>query len=307
MLQIENVVKRFKNVRAVDKLSFQIKTGEIFALLGPNGAGKTTTVRMIMQIIHPDEGLIRFDSSMMDGTIVDRARIGYLPEERGLHQDTPILKTLVYLASLRGTDTETARNEAEKWLKRMELFDRRNEKISVLSKGNQQKVQFIAAILHRPGFIIVDEPFSGFDPINQELICELLLEMRDNGTTILLSAHQMELVERIADRIMLINQGRELVSGTLSEIRKALISDKKLLVEFNDEVDSRTLEKIPQIIRAEKSDNREWILFRKDEGELNDLLKELSQVGLIQNIRTQNVSLHEIFVHSFNSKGEITL
>jgi ABC-2 type transport system ATP-binding protein len=304
MLQLENVVKKFKKVRAVDKLSFEIKPGEIFALLGPNGAGKTTTVRMIMQIIHPDEGSIHFDSSLMKGNKVDRTRIGYLPEERGLYQDTPILKTLVYLASLRGTNPVAARKDAEEWLKRLELFDRRDEKISALSKGNQQKVQFIASILHRPGFIIVDEPFSGFDPINQELICELLLELRDNGTTILLSAHQMNLVERIADRIMLINQGRELVSGTLSEIRKSLISDQKLHVKFNEKVESGSFENIPQILRAEKGENGEWILFRQEGAELNRLLEELSKAGSIHDIRTQDVSLHEIFVHSFNANGK---
>lgn len=304
MLQLENVVKKFKKVRAVDKLSFEIKPGEIFALLGPNGAGKTTTVRMIMQIIHPDDGSIRFDSSLMKGQNVNRARIGYLPEERGLYQDTSILKTLVYLASLRGTNPDTARKDGEIWLKRLELYDRRDEKISALSKGNQQKVQFIASILHRPGFIIVDEPFSGFDPINQELICQFLLELRDNGTTILLSAHQMNLVERIADRIMLINQGRELVSGTLSEIRKSLISDQKLHVKFNEEIESGSFDSIPQILRAEKGENGEWILFRKEEAELNQLLEELSKAGSIHDIRTQDVSLHEIFVHSFNSNGK---
>lgn len=304
MLQLENVVKKFKKVRAVDKLSFEIKPGEIFALLGPNGAGKTTTVRMIMQIIHPDEGSIRFDPSVMKENKVDRTRIGYLPEERGLYQDTPILKTLVYLASLRGTAPDDARKEGEKWLKRLELYDRRDEKILALSKGNQQKVQFIASILHKPAFIIVDEPFSGFDPINQELICELLLELREKGTTILLSAHQMNLVERIADRIMLINQGCELVSGTLSEIRKSLISDQKLHVKFNNEVESGSFENIPQILRAEKGDNGEWILFRQEEAELNRLLEDLSKVGSIHDIRTQDVSLHEFFVHSFNSNGK---
>ncbi|TVR34012.1 MAG: ATP-binding cassette domain-containing protein, partial [Balneolaceae bacterium] len=210
MLQFENVVKKFAKVRAVDELSFEIRKGEIFALLGPNGAGKTTGVRMIMQIMEPDSGSITFDPSIMKGGKVDRSKLGYLPEERGLYQDAPIMKTLIYLSTLRGSDPAEAEKKASEWLDRFGILDRQADKISTLSKGNQQKVQFIASILHEPDFVVLDEPFSGFDPINQERISDCIRELRESGMTILLSAHQMQLVERIADRILLINNGREL-------------------------------------------------------------------------------------------------
>src|SRR5690625_3621452 len=161
MLAFESVVKQFGKVRAVDDLSFEVGKGEIFAMLGPNGAGKTSTVRMIMRIMAPDSGSITFHSSLRIGEKVDRTKRGYLPEERGLYQDTPILKTLVYLATLRGLDASVAASRASGWLERFGILDRKNEKVSTLSKGNQQKVQFIASILHQPEFAIFAEQFSG--------------------------------------------------------------------------------------------------------------------------------------------------
>jgi len=224
LLSARGVVKRFVSVTAVDGVSLDIQSGEIFALLGPNGAGKTTLLRMILGLMLPDEGTIRFG----DARSIRPAEVGYLPEDRGLYQDVPVLRTLAYFGRLRGMPGAEAVTAAQRWLERLELIDRRNEPLKSLSKGNQQKVQFISSVLHAPRLAILDEPFSGLDPVNQDLFLTLFRELRDNGTTIVLSAHQMQLVERIADRITVMNRGRVVLSGTLDELRAVHIGPEPL-------------------------------------------------------------------------------
>lgn len=301
MLSFFNVTKQYSKVTAVDRLSFSIQKGEIFALLGPNGAGKTTSVRMIMQIIEPDSGEIRFDTAMVAGKSVDRRRLGYLPEERGLYQETPIIKTLVYLAALRGKDAVWSRKQAISWLERFGLKERMNDKVSALSKGNQQKVQFISSILHEPDFVVLDEPFSGFDPINQEFISDCIRELRDSGMTILLSAHQMQLVERIADRILLINDGRELVSGTLEAIRQKTISGQKIVVKYNGDVNHEQLDETPGISGYKMIDEAEWEIYLGEGFVLNGILNGLALAGKITDLKTSETTLHEIFIQSFKN------
>lgn len=307
MLTFTDVTKRYSKVTAVDRLSFSIEKGEIFSLLGPNGAGKTTSIRMIMQIIKPDSGSIRFDPSICapgPSNSADRTRLGYLPEERGLYQDAVVIKNLIYLATLRGKDPAWARKKGIEWLDRFGLKDRMNDKVSTLSKGNQQKVQFITSILHEPDFVVLDEPFSGFDPINQELISDCIRELREGGMTILLSAHQMQLVERIADRILLINNGRELVSGTLAEIHKKTVSDIKILVQFSGDADVSKFESIPQIRGFEQTENGQWEFFLDDASSLNAILSGLASAGNITNIKTAEANLHDIFIQSFTNGGQ---
>ena len=304
MLTFSDVSKRYSKVTAVDRLSFEIRKGEIFALLGPNGAGKTTSLRMIMQIIQPDSGAIVFDPSITTNNGVDRSRLGYLPEDRGLYQDTPVIRTVVYLASLRGRDAAWSRKKAVEWLERFGLRDRMNDKVSALSKGNQQKVQFISSILHEPDFVVLDEPFSGFDPINQELISGVIRELRESGMTILLSAHQMQLVERIADRILLINNGRKLVSGSIDEIHRQTVSDTKILVQYIGDVDTSRFGKIPQISKFQPADNGNWEIFLDDASSLNDVLTGLTSAGNITGLKTADVNLHDIFIQSFTNGGK---
>lgn len=303
MLRFENVVKKFARVKAVDELSFEIKKGEIFALLGPNGAGKTSSVRMIMQIMEPDSGTITFDPFVMKGGKVDRSKLGYLPEERGLYQDAPIMKTLVYLSTLRGNEAAEAQKKAAEWLDRFGILDRKADKISTLSKGNQQKVQFIASILHEPDFAILDEPFSGFDPLNQELISDIIRELRDNGMTILLSAHQMQLVENIADRILMINHGKELMSGTLDDIRKETISDKKLIVSYSGDVNNELFQQSDQIKNSILTSEGDWEIYFSENYSMNSVLKILTEAGSVNNLKTSDVNLHEIFIESFVNGG----
>lgn len=303
MLTFSNVIKQYSKVTAVDRLSFTIQKGEIFALLGPNGAGKTTSVRMIMQIIEPDSGEIVFDPSIVIKGSVNRTRLGYLPEERGLYQETPIIKTLTYLAALRGKEASWSRKRAMEWLERFGLKERMNDKISALSKGNQQKVQFISSILHEPDFAVLDEPFSGFDPINQELMSDCVRELRDGGMTILLSAHQMQLVERIADRILLISQGRELVSGTLEEIRQETISGQKIVAKYAGEVNSEQLLNTNGISGYERLENHEWEIYLEEGFALNGVLNGLTAAGTLTDLKTAETNLHEIFIQSFKNGG----
>lgn len=303
MLSFNSVVKNFQKIKAIDRLSFEIRKGEIFALLGPNGAGKTTCVRMIMQIMQPDQGSIVFHPNLLIHDKVDRSKLGYLPEERGLYQDTPILKTLQYLSVLRGSDPDVTRMKALEWLDRFGIQNRRHEKISTLSKGNQQKVQFIASILHEPDFAILDEPFSGFDPINQELISETIRKLRDEGMTILLSAHQMQLVENIADRILMIDEGRELLSGTMEDIRRNTISDKKLVVTYSGDVNFELFKYCDDIKSSSKNPSGEWEIYLSENHTMNQVLLTMAEAGSVKSLYTSGVNLHEIFIESFK-KGE---
>lgn len=215
-LSIQSVEKRYATVHAVAGISFDVAPGEIVALLGPNGAGKSTLLRMLVGITRPDSGRILWNGAEL--VALPPADVGYLPEDRGLYQDVSIQKTLTYFARLRGVEASEAERMATEWLTRFELADRAGEKLGAFSKGNQQKVQFAAAVLHRPKFAILDEPFSGLDPINQEIFLDLVRGLRDSGTTVLFSAHQMSLVERLADRVFVMHRGRELLHGATSDL-----------------------------------------------------------------------------------------
>jgi ABC-2 type transport system ATP-binding protein len=304
MITFSHVTKQFSRVRAVDNLSFTIKEGEIFALLGPNGAGKTTSVRMLLQLLQPDKGAIHFSETLLASGRLERSRIGYLPEERGIYQDTPILKTLVYLAALRGMPARQARSSALQWLERFGLTDRATDKVSTLSKGNQQKVQFIAAVIHQPQFAILDEPFSGFDPINQEVISDLIRGLRDQGTTILLSAHQMQLVERIADRILLLSGGKELMSGTMEELRQRVGAGQKLEVRFAKLQRPDLLIGSDQVLAHQDGSNGTWQVMPNAGVSLNEVLQLLTAAGSIESLRTSEANLHDIFIQSFGVTTE---
>ena len=197
MIAIRNVVKQFATVVAVADVTLDVARGEIFALLGPNGAGKTTLLRMILGLLLPDRGRIEFAGYAVRPPPHE---IGYLPEDRGLYPDVNVIDTLTHFGALRGMDRRVARASALDWLKRMDLADRAREQLKAFSKGNQQKIQFISAILHQPVLAVLDEPFSGLDPLNQDFFLSLIQELRASGTTVVLSAHQMQLVERSADR-----------------------------------------------------------------------------------------------------------
>jgi ABC-2 type transport system ATP-binding protein len=218
-IELDSVTKAYDSVTAVDGVSLQLRQGAILGLLGPNGAGKTTTIRMVMNIMVPDSGSIR----VLDQPVSDRTRdfIGYLPEERGLYPRMKVRDVIVFLAALHGVaESEAARRTGE-WLERFELSDWADKKLIDLSKGMQQKVQFITAVLHRPPVVILDEPFSGLDPVNAAAVKDIMLELSKQGSTIILSTHRMEQVERMCDSICLINHGRSVLAGELRAIKQS--------------------------------------------------------------------------------------
>ncbi|MFH0733612.1 MAG: ATP-binding cassette domain-containing protein [bacterium] len=304
LLKVNSITKKFTNITAVNNLSFSISRGQIFALLGPNGAGKTTVVRMLMDIIKPDSGTIEYYFPPNSSVNYKSTLLGYLPEERGLYQEIPIIKSLVYLGVIRGLDKTTAKDSAEKWLEKLELHDRRNDKLSTLSKGNQQKVQFISSILHNPLFAILDEPFSGFDPINQELFISIIKELSQNGTTILLSAHQMYLVEKIADKVLLLNNGSTIAFGTVESIKKEFSAEEIIFIKTTGKPEIDFLQNEKSIKTIELMQNNEMKIIIKNQSSLSGLLNKISSNFEISSIRTENISLHEIFIELVKKNQE---
>ena len=215
---VSNLAKSFGTVQAVADVSFTVSPGEIFGLLGPNGAGKTTTLRLMMDIFKSDAGEIAIFGG--DLTLDKKRRIGYLPEERGLYKEEKLETTLLYLAQLKGVDEKTARQRLGEWLERLDLAEQRQQKIQTLSKGMQQKAQIIATLLHDPDLIIIDEPFSGLDPVNTRLVKQIFEEQRAAGKTIIMSTHQMHQVEALCNRIVLINRGHSVLYGLVNEIKR---------------------------------------------------------------------------------------
>lgn len=224
---VDNITKNFGPLRAVDEVSFDVDPGEIFGLLGPNGAGKTTTIRILLDIFKPDSGSV----SVLGGPMSEatKNRIGYLPEERGLYQDQTVERTLVYLSTLKGLPGGTARRQVEEYLRRFDLYDARRKKVKELSKGMQQKAQLIATLVHHPDLVIIDEPFSALDPVNTQMVKDLLRDLRDQGVTIVMCTHQMHQVEELCDRLVLINRGRTMLYGRLDEIRRRYAGQEVLL------------------------------------------------------------------------------
>lgn len=275
-------------MRAVDQVSFAVQKGDIYGFLGPNGAGKTTTIRMIMGIIQPDSGSIEISDNNMEN--LGRQIIGYLPEDRGLYQKQKLGEIIVYFGLLRGLEKTAAKAKAAEWLERFGLGDQQKRKVEELSKGNQQKVQFILSLVHDPTLLILDEPFTGLDPLNQLLLKEIIQEKREAGTTILFSTHQMEQVERLCNNICLINQGRIIVEGALESIRAAHQSNAVEVVftgELNKEIAQVyfnevviTESKIAGILKDDSSSFLRWI---------ND------QVS-VESFQVKTPSLEQIFI-----------
>ena len=288
MLKLANISKQYDGVRAVDQVSFAVQKGDIYGFLGPNGAGKTTTIRMIMGIIQPDSGSIEISDNNMEN--LGRQIIGYLPEDRGLYQKQKLGEIIVYFGLLRGLEKTAAKIKAAEWLERFGLGDQQKRKVEELSKGNQQKVQFILSLVHDPTLLILDEPFTGLDPLNQLLLKEIIQEKREAGTTILFSTHQMEQVERLCNNICLINQGRIIVEGALESIQAAHQSNAVEVVftgELNKEIAqvyfnevAITESKIAGILKDDSSSFLRWI---------ND------QVS-VESFQAKTPSLEQIFI-----------
>jgi ABC-2 type transport system ATP-binding protein len=231
-VELTHVTKTFGAVRAVDDVSYSVEKGEFFGLLGPNGAGKTTTLRILLDIFKPDSGSVQ----VLGGPLTDAKKdhIGYMPEERGLYQDIPLDRCLAYLGSLKGLSPAEVKLRAQAYLERFDLASSSHKKVKELSKGMQQKAQIIATLLHEPELLIVDEPFSGLDPVNTQMVKDLLREQRQKGVTIVLCSHQMNLVEELCDRIVLIDHGKVVLYGDLADIRRRFSANAVLVRTSSD-------------------------------------------------------------------------
>ncbi len=290
MLQVTNLRKEYATVLAVDNVSLEVKSGEIFGLLGPNGAGKTTTIRMILNIISPDYGSVIINGKPYDESV--RNIVGYLPEERGLYRKNKVLNTIIYFATLRGVSVPEARKRALQWLKRFELLDKIESKIEELSKGNQQKVQFINAIIHDPALVILDEPFSGLDPVNQILLKDILMELKEQGKAIIFSTHMMEQAEKLCEKICLINKGRTVLEGSIHEV-KSRFGKNSIHLEYSG--NGSFLSSLPMVKHAIVYEN--YAELEVQEGlQVNDIIKEVIPKLQLTKFELVEPSLNSIFI-----------
>lgn len=292
VLRLEGVSKSFGNVHAVSELSMQIGAGTLFGLLGPNGAGKTTTIRMIMQIIMPDSGEIFLFGKPNSQALLDS--VGYLPEERGLYRKMKIGETLQFFAELKGIGAGEAKRRTAYWLERFEMGDVSNTKVEELSKGNQQKIQLISTILHEPRLLILDEPFSGLDPVNTQLITDIMLELKKNGCCIIFSTHVMEQVEKLCDSICLINQGTSVLQGGLKEV-KSRFAKNTVLMEFDGK--NGFLKEL-EYVRDFEEYGSHIEIHLKDPDRAQDLIRTAVEKVKVTRFEVVEPSLHEIFIQT---------
>jgi len=304
VVRAESVVKQFATVRAVDSLSFAVGRGEIFALLGPNGAGKTTMLRMLLGILRPDSGEIRYT---LDGVVAwpRPGQLGYLPEERGLFREAPVARTVAYFGVLRGMERTAARRAAAEWLARVGLAERAHERPDALSKGNQQKVQLAAALVHRPAVAVLDEPFSGLDPLNQELFLGLLRELRDGGATVILSAHQMQLVERVADRILVIDRGRTALAGTLDELRRRQSVTARVRLTVRPPAEPGRLAGHPGVVSVVAERAGELVVEVAPGARLGEVLAAAAAAYEVLSVSSEEATLHDIYVQAVGGDGRL--
>lgn len=309
-IEINNVSKTYGNYKALNNISIKVPRQSIYGLLGPNGAGKTTLIRMLNQITAPDEGEIIFDGEKLNRNHI--SHIGYLPEERGLYKTMKVGEQAIYLAQLKGVSYKDAEKRLKQWFKKFDILSWWDRKVEELSKGMQQKIQFIVTVIHNPKLLIFDEPFSGFDPINVNLLKKEILELRDKGATIIFSTHNMASVEELCDNIMLINKGQKVLEGSVYQIKQDFKDNKfeiKLRMEgqSNSQIfkfsDSQVL---PEgfNIESEKTDNNgelELIVSADKDINPNILINYLSEKGTIVSYRELLPSMNDIFINQVNS------
>jgi len=297
VVELAGVTKAYENKVAVSNLSLSIEAGQMFGLLGPNGAGKTSSIRMMMGITLPDSGSISLFGQAFDRKSLER--VGYLPEERGLYKKMKVIDQLVFFGELHGINPEEARSRAIAWAKRMEIADSLPKKTEELSKGMQQKIQFIATLLHDPGLIVMDEPFSGLDPVNAVLVEKTLLELKDQGKAILFSTHRMDQVEKLCDSICLINNGAAVLSGNLREI-KATYERNHIIVEFEG---SAAFLDSDEIAEAKNFSGHAEIKL-KPHGDAQKILHQAAAMATIYRFELVEPSLEEIFIQTVGGKSD---
>jgi ABC-2 type transport system ATP-binding protein len=309
LIHVRDVGKSFRAVRAVDGISFEVNQGAIFALLGPNGAGKSTLVRMMIGMLPPDQGRIDWFDRNGNPSSMNAAEIGYLPEDRGLYRCQKVGRILEYFGQLRGMSVAQSKSAAHEWATRLEVVQYMDSKLETLSKGNQQKVQVAAAVLHRPRIAFLDEPFSGLDPLNQEMMLGVIRSLQEQGTTVVLSAHQLELVERLADYVFLLAHGKHVLSGTVPELKTSKHSGYSLQIHFANSIPDDTVESWASyqgLENVERLSDKSVQLTLKQKSSAVEWVERASQMGEITDFRGGSLSLHEIYLRALHrgSKDE---
>lgn len=297
-LILKEVTKRFGNYTAVDSLNLSIPDREMFGFLGANGAGKTTTFRMILGLLDPTAGKITLDGKAIDYS--QSSMIGYLPEERGLYPKLKVVDQIVYLARLRGMKKQAAIKELGYWLERFRVPEYFDNKIEELSKGNQQKIQFIAAVIHRPKLLILDEPFSGLDPVNVELLKDAVIELKNSGTTIVFSSHRMEHVEEMCEYLCIMQKGKPVVHGSLKEIKRSF--GKKNLVIHAD-FDVSHLQSFPGVVKAKQTPEGIYLQITGEEA-AHGIFRDIAGKGFVRKFVLEEPSLNDIFIEKAGASYE---
>ena len=290
MLKVSHVTKKYGSLTAVNDLSFEVADGEIFGLLGLNGAGKTTTFRMILGLIDDYDGNITIDNEKINYKITDK--IGFLTEERSLLTKLTVLEQIIYYGVLKSLPENKIEEKLDYWLDRFGILGYKHKRIKELSKGNQQKVQFISAIIHEPKLLILDEPFSGLDPINVELFKDVIMDLKKKGTSIIFSSHRMEHVELFCEKLVVLVKGRSVISGYLKDIKNDY-KKKNIFVKGN--LDEKKIEKHPGVIKISK-ENNEYVLSIKDDSYVEDIFKVISKMDNITKFTVEDPTLNEIFI-----------
>lgn len=298
MLTVSNLRKDFTTIRAVDGVSLTVQRGHIFGLLGRNGAGKTTTIRCVLNILRPDAGEILYDGKPFSPGV--RNTLGYLPEERGLYKKSRLLDTILYFAELRGMQRATAKAESYRWLKRFDLLSHKDRRIEELSKGNQQKVQFISAIIHDPQLVVLDEPFSGLDPVNQIIFKDIFLELKQRGKAVIFSTHQMDQAEKLSDEICLIDHGKVVLHGSVREVKERYGSNSAYLEFDGDGAFLRTLAGVKAVLLYENAAELQF----SDGIRAQDLLPSIIARVELRKFELHQPSLQSIFLQTVGNNGE---
>ncbi|MGM0876274.1 MAG: ABC transporter ATP-binding protein [Bacillota bacterium] len=297
-LKIEGVTKRFGTQTAVDQLSIAIPEKEIFGFLGANGAGKTTTFRMILGLLNPSDGAITWNGKRI--TYDESDQIGYLPEERGLYPKLKVKDQLIYLGRLKGMSKQEVLVEMNHWLERFKVPEYANKKVEELSKGNQQKIQFIAAVIHKPKLLILDEPFSGLDPVNVELLKKAVVDLKESGTSIVFASHRMEHVEELCQHLCIMHQGKSVVHGSLREIKRSY-GKKNVFVQ--GDFDMSFLEEVPGVTKFKKTS--EGVELQINSEDVSGIIfQELQNKGFVRKFALEEPSLHDIFIEKVGATYE---
>jgi len=295
-LEVSQVEKAYSTVKAVQGLSFTVAPGQIFALLGPNGAGKSSLIRMLVGLTQADAGEIRVFENGIRIEKIPETSFAYLPEDRGLYPDKSVTDNLTYIGKLRGLTKAEITKQLAFWLPRLDLEEKAKDNLSKLSKGNQQKVQLISCLIHQPKLLVLDEPFSGLDPINQEHVLTILNEMKQMGTTIVLSAHQMALVERLADSMLLLNKGQQVASGSLAQVIEQLSPEKFYQLRFAVPVSLDALQLCSAIESAQQQEENVYLLQLRVGASVNQLLQQVMPLAEVKDFSRVQPSLHDLYL-----------